>query len=81
MNTQVWHVSITLAEDGSDVTARARLDDGSVDVTGHGVAPAPPEDTAGESLFALAAQRSLESLSDALGYVAETERLADTDQV
>jgi len=80
MKTQTWHVSITLADDGSDVTARARLADGSVDVVGLGVVPADLADTTGESPFALAAQRSLENLSDALGYAAETERYAMLDQ-
>lgn len=81
MNTQTWHVSITLADDGSDVTARAELADGRHDVSGHGVAPACLRDTTGESPFALAAMRSLQSLTDALGYVAETDRLASVDQV
>ena len=77
MNTQTWHVSITLADDGHDVTARARLADGAVDVSGLGVV----HDTDGESPFALAAMRSLENLSEALSYAADTERLADVDQV
>jgi hypothetical protein len=81
MNTQTWHVSITLADDGSDVTARARLADGDVDVSGLGVVPASVHETTGESALALAALRSLESLSDALSYVAETDRLAGADQV
>jgi hypothetical protein len=81
MNTQTWHVSITLADDGSDVTARARLADGHVDVSGLGVVPASLHDTTGESPFALAALRSLEDLSDALSYVADTDRLAGVDQV
>jgi hypothetical protein len=81
MNTQTWNVSITLADDGSDVTAHARLADGTVDVSGLGVVPASLHDTTGESPFALAALRSLEDLSDALGYVAETDRLAGVDQV
>jgi hypothetical protein len=81
MNTQTWHVSITLADDGRDVTARARLADGHVHVSGLGVVPASLHDTTGESPFALAALRSLEDLSDALSYVADTDRLAGTDQV
>jgi hypothetical protein len=81
MNTQTWHVSITLADDGSDVTARARLADGTVDVSGVGVVPATLQDTTGEALLALAAMRSLENLSEALAYAAETDRLADVDQV
>jgi hypothetical protein len=81
MNTKTWHVSITLADDGSDVTARARLADGSVDVVGLGSVPASLHDTAGEPPFALAALRSLENLSDALSYVADTDRLASADQV
>jgi hypothetical protein len=80
MNTQTWHVAITLADDGSDVTARARLADGSVDVVGVGVVPATLHETTGESPFALAALRSLENLSDALSYVAETDRYASVDQ-
>lgn len=81
MKTQTWHVSITLADNGSDVTALAELADGRHDVSGHGVAPASLHDTTGESPFALAALRSLRSLSDALGYVADTDRLAAVDQV
>ena len=81
MNTQTWHVSITLADDGSDVTARAELADGTHDVSGLGVVPASLHDTTGESPFALAAMRSLQSLTDALSYVADTDRLAATDQV
>jgi hypothetical protein len=77
MNTQTWHVSITLADDGHDVTARARLADGAVDVSGLGVV----HDTTGESPMALAALRSLENLSEALSYAADTQRLADFDQV
>lgn len=80
MKTQTWHVSITIADDGSDVTARARLADGSVDVVGLGVVPTELAETTGESPFALAALRSLESLSDALSYVAETDRFASADQ-
>jgi hypothetical protein len=81
MDTQTWHVSITLADDGSEVTARATLADGDVEVRGLGVVPAALHDTTGESPFTLAAKRSLDSLSDALGYVAETDRMAGTDQV
>jgi hypothetical protein len=81
MNTQTWHVSITLADDGADVTARARLVDGNVDVSGFGQVPASLHDTTGESSYALAAQRSLENLTDALSYVAETDRMAGADQV
>ena len=80
MNTQTWHVSITLADDGSDVTARARLADASVDVVGLGVVPASLGDTTGEAPLALAALRSLESLSDALSYVALEDRYASADQ-
>jgi hypothetical protein len=80
MNTTTWHVSIALADDGSDVTARAELADGSVDVVGLGVVPAILADTTGESPYALAAMRSLASLSEALGYVAETDRFAAADQ-
>jgi hypothetical protein len=81
MKTQTWHVSITLADDGSDVTAQARLADGVVDVIGRGTVSASLPDTTGESPLALAAMRSLENLTDALGYVAETDRMAAADQV
>jgi hypothetical protein len=80
MNTQTWHVSITLADDGSDVTARARLADGSVDVVGLGAVSTAVTDASGESPFELAAVRSLESLSEALSYAAETDRYATLDQ-
>jgi len=80
MITQTWHVSITLADDGSDVTARARLADGTHDVSGHAVVPTTNEHADGEVLV-LAARRSLERLTDALGYAADSERLADVDQV
>ena len=81
MNTQTWHVSITLADDGSDVTARAELVGGRHDVSGRGVAPASLRDATGESRFALAALRSLQNLTDALSYMADTDRLAGADQV
>jgi hypothetical protein len=81
MNTQTWHVSITLADDGSDVTALAELADGRHDVSGRGVAPASARGTTGDCCFALAAMRSLQSLTDALGYMADTDRLAGADQV
>jgi hypothetical protein len=80
MNTQTWHVSITLADDGSDVTARARLADGSVDVVGLGAVSTAVTDASGESPFELAAVQSLESLSEALSYAAETDRYATLDQ-
>jgi len=80
MNTQTWHVSITLADDGDDVTARAHLDDGSVDVAGMGTVSTAVTEASGESPYELAAVRSLESLSDALSYVAETDRYAALDQ-
>ena len=80
MNTQTWHVSITLADDGSDVTARARLADGSVDVVGMGAVSTAVTDASGESPYEIAAVRSLESLSEALSYAAETERYAGVDQ-
>jgi hypothetical protein len=78
--TQTGHVSITLDDDGSDVTARAKLADGSVDVTGFGVVPTSLAETTGESPFELAALRSLENLSDALSYVADSDRFAGADQ-
>lgn len=81
MNTQTWHVSITLADNGTDVTARAEFADGTHDVSGIGVVATPLADTAGESPYTLAAMRSLESLTDALSYVADTDRLAAVDQV
>jgi len=80
MNTQTWHVSITLADDGSEVTARARLADGSVDVVGLGVVSTAITDASGESPYELAAVRSLSRLSDALSYAAETDRYAAVDQ-
>lgn len=80
MNTQTWHVSITLADDGSDVTARARLADGSVDVVGLGVVSTAVSEAGGESPYELAAVRSLESLSEALSYAAEADRYAALDQ-
>ena len=80
MNTQTWHVSITLADDGSEVTARARLADGSVDVVGLGVVSTAVTDASGESPYELAAVRSLESLSEALTYAAEADRYAALDQ-
>ena len=80
MNTQTWHVSITLADDGSDVTARARLADGSVDVVGMGAVSTAVTDASGESPYEIAAVRSLESLSEALSYAAETDRYAEVDQ-
>jgi len=80
MNTQTWHVSITLADDGSDVTARARLADGTHEVSGLAVVPAASEHPGGD-LLTLAARRSLERLTAALGYAADSARLADVDQV
>ena len=80
MNTQTWHVAITVADNGFDVTAKARLDDAAVDVVGLGVVPGTFGETTGESARALAAIRSLESLAEALGYVVETDRYADVDQ-
>jgi len=80
MNTQTWHVSITLADDGADVTARAHLDDGSVDVVGLGTVSTAVTEASGESPYELAAMRSLEGLSDALSYAAETDRYAALDQ-
>lgn len=80
MHHQTWHVSITLDDDGTAVTARSALEDGSIDVVGHGVVPTNLAETTGEAPFALAALRSLENLSDALSYVAETDRYAGVDQ-
>lgn len=80
MHHQTWHVSITLEDDGTVVTARSALEDGSIDVVGHGVVPRDLAETTGEAPFALAALRSLENLSDALSYVAETDRYAGADQ-
>lgn len=80
MHHQTWHVSITLDDDGTVVTARSSLEDGSIEVVGHGEVPTNLAETTGEAPFALAALRSLENLSDALSYVAETDRYASVDQ-
>jgi hypothetical protein len=80
MSTQTWHVSITMDHDGSDVTARAELADGTLDIVGLGVVSTSITDATGELPFQLAAMRSLESLSEALGYAAETDWYAEVDQ-
>ncbi len=75
MNTHTWHVSITLAHDGFDVTARARLSDEAIELVGLGVAPVRVGEDPGRSTHVLAARRSLESLAEALGQLAQVDRL------
>jgi hypothetical protein len=76
MDTETWHVAITLADDGFDVTAKARFADCALDLVGLGVVPIGLGETAGRPAQALAALRSLESLAAALGQVAGIARPA-----
>jgi hypothetical protein len=76
MDTETWHVAITLADDGFDVTAKARFADCAVDLVGLGVAPVGLGDAPGrQQVQALAAMRALQSLAEALGEMARVDRL------
>jgi hypothetical protein len=76
MDTETWHVAITLADDGFDVTAKARFADCALDLVGLGVATIDLAEKSGRRAQALAALRSLESLAVALGQVAGVARPA-----
>ena len=76
METETWHVAITLADDGFDVTAKARFADCAVDLVGLGVVPIGLGEKPGRPAQALAALRSLESLAAALGQAAGVDRSA-----
>jgi len=73
-NTETWHVAITLADDGFDVTAKARFADCGVDLVGLGVEPVGPGQRTSRASQAIAAMRSLESLAAALGQAAGADR-------
>jgi hypothetical protein len=78
-NSNTWHVDITLTQLEGRVTAEARLASGSTGVSGVGHATA----TDGTNLdreYTLAARRSLEALSGALGYVIDSGHLSSADQ-
>lgn len=83
MHTTTWHVDIELADDGGEVTAIAKLrSDESVAAPSIGLGAVHHDDLDRDPgpEFALAARRSLESLSTALGYYSHAEQYADTDQ-
>ena len=75
MESETWHVAITLAEDALDVTAKARFADCAVDLVGLGVAPVGLAETPGLQVQALAVVRSLRSLAEALEEMARLDRL------
>jgi hypothetical protein len=80
-NTETWHVAITLADDGFDVTAKARFADCGVDLVGLGVEPVGPGQRTGRASQAMAAMRALESLAAALGQAARADLPAPDHQV
>jgi hypothetical protein len=83
MQTTTWHVDIELSDDGDEVTAVAKLradESSSAPSIGLGAVHHDDLDRDPAPEFALAARRSLESLSTALGYYSHSEQYADTDQ-
>lgn len=83
MQTTTWHVDIELSDDGDEVTAVAMLRAGEPNAAPSiGLGACHHDDLGRDPApeFALAARRSLVSLSTALGYYSHSEQYAETDQ-
>lgn len=80
MDRNTWHVDIDVADDGHEVTARARLDDGPVATVGLGCARHDETERDLQPASALAVGRSLADLGMSLRYVSAARTYALIDQ-